>query len=295
MINNFLEKGEIPYKMALFISGSGSNAEKILEYHCKKNCKNWIPAVIVTDNPLKSRAVEIANMHNIDCVKLDIRTFYKKRGEDRVSILTESGQRIREEWTNELRSMLKSYKIDFGVLAGFVPLTNITDDFPCLNVHPGDLTVVENERRVLVGLHTVPIEAAILRGHNSLRSSVIIAQPYTGQGGEMDSGPVLGISTPVEVDLFGKNIKQLMRIASERPPKRPLGGYKDELEALASRNQERLKENGDWILFPPVVDDFASGKFALDDKGELVYCDSSGWVNIKTVEYSECSKRLIQA
>lgn len=96
-----------------------------------------------------------------------------------------------------LRELVLPWKIDFGVLAGFVPLCNITADLPCLNVHPGDLTVETDGRRILAGLHFKPVETAILAGHPALRSSVILAQPFEGSGeAEMDSGPVLGVSRP---------------------------------------------------------------------------------------------------
>jgi folate-dependent phosphoribosylglycinamide formyltransferase PurN len=294
MINKFLEKKQLSYKIALFVSGNGSNAEKILEYHKEHNCRNWDPVVIVTDNPQKSRAGEIALKYGIECIKHDIRKFYRERGENRVTLFTEAGRRIREEWTQKLRKYLQPYSIDFGILAGFVPLTNITGDFPCLNVHPGDLTVTENGKRILVGLHTVPIEAALLRGFQSLRSSVIIAQPYSGEGGEMDSGPILGISAPVEVDLHGKTLMELKSIAANRPERRPVGGFKDELEEIAALNQEQLKIYGDWIVFPPVIDDFASGKFALNENGGLLYLESSAAQEIKTVEYSESKKLIIK-
>ena len=125
-----------------------------------------------------------------------------------------------------------------------MPLTNLTADFPCLNVHPGDLTVEDSGRRLLVGLHTIPIETAILRGFDHLRSSVIVAQTYTGAGGEMDSGPVLGVSPKVGIDLQGRSLDELRGIAARRPPQRPVGGFKDSLESIASHNQNLLKKGG---------------------------------------------------
>ena len=45
------------------------------------------------------------------------------------------------------------------------------------------------------------IERAILEGLDELRSSVIVALPYTGSGGDMDNGPILGLSPAVPVTL----------------------------------------------------------------------------------------------
>ncbi|MCK5844800.1 MAG: hypothetical protein KAG97_08845, partial [Victivallales bacterium] len=222
-------------------------------------------------------------------VKHDIRAFYRERGEERMSLATERGRKIRGEWTDTLRELLAPFRVDFGVLAGFVPLTNITSDFPCLNVHPGDLTVTENGKRILVGLHTIPIEIAILKGLFSLRSSVIIAQTYTGAGGEMDTGPILGVSEPVPIDLMGKTVAELAAIAKSRPEKRPKGGFDDALERVAKHNQEILKMKGDWTVFPPVVADFAAGRFGRDDENDtmLFLGDDGDWTAAKTVEYGK--------
>ena len=292
MIRKFIFNSGKP-SAAIFMSGSGSNAEKLLESLNSGSCNSWQAAVLVTDNPNKSRTVELAEKFNLPYVAIDLRAFYRERGETRMSLATQRGREIREEWTEALRVALSKYEIDFGILAGFVPLTNITNDFPCLNVHPGDLTVEKNNQRLLVGLHTIPIEIAILEGFTSLRSSVIIAQTYTGKGGEMDSGPILGLSEAVEIDLNGITLEEAKEIASKRPEKRPVGGYKDELERIAEFNQNLLKERGDWIVFPPAVDDFAAGNFGLDDQEQLYYKVDGDWKAIKTVIYSDKSAKPV--
>ena len=265
------------------MSGNGSNAEKVLDYH-KKTSPKWLPVAIISDAPERSRAAEIAKNYDLPLIDLSIREFYRQHGEDKISLASENGRHIRELWTNALREKIAPYNIDFGILAGFMPLSNITGDFPCLNVHPGDLTVERNGQRVFVGLHTVPTELAIIKGFKTIRSSVIIAQPYTGQGGEMDSGPILGISPELELDLQNLSYEQLLEIYNKRPTKKPVGGWKDELSKVASINQERLKEKGDWIVLPQVVNDFAAGKFASED-GDLFFKKENTWEKTKTIEY----------
>jgi folate-dependent phosphoribosylglycinamide formyltransferase PurN len=293
MINNFIKESKIPLKGAIFISGSGTNAEKILENRQKNSKKNWEPVVIITDRPETSKAFEIGSKFDIPVIALDIRQFYNERGETKISIISERGRAIREEWTNTLRKMLAPYSINFGILAGFVLMTNITNDFPCLNVHPGDLTVEENGERLLVGLHTIPIEIAILKGYKSLRSSVIIAQAYSGAGAGMDSGPVLGISTSVDIEFYNNTFESLKEIASNRPASRPTGGYKDILEDVASKNQERLKTSGDWVVFPQVVEDFAAGYFGYTENEPLMFNEKNTWKKIRTVEYGINGKKII--
>ena len=268
---------------AIFMSGNGSNAEKVLDFQ-KKSSVKWLPSVIITDDPERSRAAEIAANYDLALVELSIREFYRHHGEDKISLFTENGRRIRKLWTDALREKIAPYNIDFGILAGFMPLSNITGDFPCLNIHPGDLTVERNGQRLFVGLHAVPTELAIVNNFKTIRSSVIIAQPYTGQGGEMDTGPILGISPELELNLQGFTHAQLLDIYNKRPDKKPRGGWNDALSKIASANQERLKEKGDWIVFPQVVNDFASGKFAIEN-GDLYYQKEKGWQKIKTIEY----------
>ena len=282
----FLKKHDSLPNAAIFLSGSGTNAEKVLEFWEKQNIKTWHPAVIITDRPKSSRAKEIAEKFNILYIQHGIKQFYTERGETRISIRTEKGRAIREEWTNKLREMISPLNIDFGIFAGFELLSNISSDFPCLNIHPGDLSVEIDSKRLLVGLHTIPIEIAIINGLDEMRSSVIIIQTYTGAGGEMDSGPLLGISTPVKIDLMNYDRTELIEIAEMRPKIRPIGGYKDSLEQVAKHNQELLKVDGDWIVFPQVIDNFAQNKYGFSGN-QLFYMEKTTWNSINTVIYGK--------
>ncbi len=279
---------------AIFLSGGGSNAERLLRHGREAGgAAGYRVAVLVTDNPEGSRARGLAAEFGIPLIENDIRAFYRRHGEARVAIGTPAGRQLREAWTDELRAALQPFAPDFGILAGFVPLTNLTGDFPCLNVHPGDLTYLKDGRRHLVGLHTLPIERAILEGLDALRSSVIIAQPYTGSGDNMDSGPVLGLSEEVPVDLGGLPLERLRELAAARPALRPPGGYGDELEAVARHHQEALKQGGDWVVFPPAVGDFALGRFAHDGHGGLLYRLAGDWHPIETVIYGHTTRELV--
>jgi folate-dependent phosphoribosylglycinamide formyltransferase PurN len=281
-------------RLAIFLSGSGSNAEKVLEQNrLNGEASPFAPTVLVTDAPETSRARELGELYNLPVVENDIRQFYRQHGQTRVTIATPEGQRLREDWTNALREKLLPYQLDFGVLAGFVPLTNLVGDFPCLNVHPGDLTYLKDGQRYLIGLHTVPIERAILEGLDSLRSSVILAEPYSGRGDDMDSGALLGISAPVAIDLQGTPLEELVQCVAKRPDKRPRGGYADRLEYLAQLNQENLKEQGDWLVLPRVVADFASGKLATDADGKLCFRFGNKWQPIETVVHSPAGREVI--
>lgn len=281
-------------RVAVFMSGTGSNAEKILEkWKSDGSDSSFEVATLVTDAPEKSRTRELAEKFEIPTVENDIRKFYHDRGESRISIATPEGQKIRREWTDLLRKKLRECEIDFCVFAGFVPLTNITSDYPCLNVHPGDLTFLKDGHRYLIGLHTVPVERAILEGLDHMRSSVILALPYTGKGDDMDNGPILGISPAVPIDLRETTLEEMKACRKNRPAKRPVGGHKDRLEEIARHNLTLLKENGDWTVFPPVVSDFAEGRFGTDAGGQLHYRIKSKWHSINTVVYDKNGKEIL--
>ena len=271
---------------AIFLSGSGSNAEHLLMALADQATPSLEMMALVTDAPETSRARELGKKFKVPVIESDIRKFYSDNGESRVSLSTPKGQELRQVWTDGLRKKLKKLELDFAVFAGFVPLTNLTNDFPCLNVHPGDLTYTVAGQRVLVGLHTLPIERAILAGLTSLRSSVIIAQTYTGKGGEMDSGPVLGISGEVPIDFKGFTAAQLLENLRHRPMIRPKGGFGDDLENVAKANQENLKEKGDWVVLPKVVLDYAEGRFGIEEDGTICYRIGEIWKRVETVIYN---------
>jgi len=279
---------------AIFLSGGGSNARILLQkWRLAGEQAPFTVTAIVTDAPEQSAARQLAAEFNLPLVAEDIRAFYRERGQNRVSIATAAGQQIRQQWTQALRQKLQAYRVDFAVLAGFVPLTNLTGDFPCLNIHPGDLTYLKDGERYLVGLHTIPVERAILEDLEYLRSSVILALPYTDSGKDMDNGPILGLSPAVEIDLGSHSLEYLRQIAAARPAKRPAGGFADELETLAEHNQLRLKERGDWVVLPPAVFDFARGRFGHDTDGALFYRLGQKWHPVETVIYDAAEREVV--
>lgn len=285
---------KVPSKVAIFLSGSGTNAEKILERWRNEDTEKYTVTVIVTDRPEKSKARNLAQLYDIALVENDIRSFYNSHGCKKVTLATEEGRRLRDAWTSEVTEQLKPFEVDFGLFAGFIPLTNITAEFPCLNVHPGDLTYVKNGKRYLIGLHTIPVERAILDGLRFMRSSVILAEPYGQSKENMDNGPILGMSEKISIDLMGEDLDSLKSISACRPEIRPRSGYGDRLEEIALANLDKLKKEGDWTVFPMVVSDFAQGRFGMNGTKEQYYkTDDGNWTPMTTVEYGKSGKTLI--
>ena len=278
--DNFFKKTK-KAKIAIFLSGNGTNALKILEgwYSNKAKCP-YEPICLVTD---RDCAAEIlAKEFSLPLVKNDIFNFYQSHKINSISIANEKGRKVRQLWTESLKKSIKDYSIDFGVFAGFIPLCNITEQFPCLNIHPGDLTYLKNNNRILVGLHTLPVYKAIQEGLNYLKSTVILADSYSKSGKGMDEGIILGTSEAIPIDFMGKDLYYYQQ--------KELKDIKDFLQ----HNLNRLKEKGDWIVFPKLIQDFAKQKFLTNKKKELYFeFNNSKFVKIEYIIYNKSSKEII--
>ena len=103
-------------KVAIFASGSGSNAENIYDYF-KRNDKVEI-SLILTNNP-NAKVIERAERLGIECKIFDRNSFYD---------------------THEIIDLLSAKKIDWLVLAGFLWIipANLIKAFPnkIINIHP---------------------------------------------------------------------------------------------------------------------------------------------------------------
>jgi phosphoribosylglycinamide formyltransferase-1 len=102
--------------IAIFASGSGTNAENIIKYFSNKNSAK---VALVLSNKADAFVLERAAKLNIPSVFFDRQDFYL---------------------SPKVTDLLKSYKTDFIVLAGFLWLVpqNILQQYPkrIINVHP---------------------------------------------------------------------------------------------------------------------------------------------------------------
>ena len=280
-------------RTAILMSGTGSNACALLEY-CRTHACAWSPQLLLTDNP-RCCAKEVAEKYALALETADIYEFYRQNGSDNIRLENENQRNLRSRWSGMLYEILQHYEIELVLFAGFVPLTNLTEKLPCLNVHPGDLTCLEADgSRTLAGLHYAPVEKALCRRFSGTRSSVILAQPYTGSGkNEMDTGPVLGISEQILFDLPEGSIEELIRIQNMRQGKP--AEKTDRLRQTAAGHIEKMKRHGDHVIFPQAADDFARGRFALDDAGQLLFRQDCGsWAAICSVEYRKDGRKLLE-
>lgn len=272
---------EKPMRLAIFMSGTGTNAEKIIEVYLQQRdagTPSFEPVVIVTDNA-QSRAYELARG------KYHSRGFTPHFSHESLGLFQRQRagkpeMEVREAYDQQHADLLKNLAIDAIALAGYawVITEPLWDGFLTVNVHPGDLRRKSEEGKPLYdGLGWVPSAKAILNGDTEVYTTVHLVT------GELDSGPILAVSEPQPVPeevlalkdrmvLLGKarSLRDVRRFIREHPE------ISD--DALAEQFpiykhardcQERLKVNGDWRIFPQAINDIARGRYARDQKGVL--------------------------
>jgi folate-dependent phosphoribosylglycinamide formyltransferase PurN len=242
-------------RVALFISGSGTNGIKIIR-RSKEPDSNFDISLIfsdIKDERIKRsgdkmcRAKDIAEEYGIAYEFVDIRDFYAERGVKRTDLS------IRPEYDGLVLEKLKGHELDLIANAGYMSIMTpvILEKYSgrIVNVHPADLSLMEGEKRRYVGIHVV--EEAIMTGESEIRSTTHIVRE------EVDHGEILLISEPVliEQDL---DIEILENNKSLR-------------KNTVSRYQSKLKERGDWIIYPKTIQMIAEGRFTMGPKG--VYLD----------------------
>ncbi len=242
-------KKKRPMHVAGFMSGSGTNIRKLLELQRRlESSKEGSPfrlAFIFSDrSDGGSRGEAIALEAGIPYFSYDVRRFHQIRGVRR-SVSTEEGMAIRREYDEVARKLVEAFEVDVIALGGYMSFITLPR---CVNVHPADLTVENPDgSRRFVGDHAV--RDALSAGSRELRASTL----WTDLG--VDSGPLLLISKPLEVRL-PTDIDTL-----RRDP--------ELLERTADEHQDRLKEVGDWEIFPRTIQWIAQGRFSLDEKGVI--------------------------
>jgi len=124
----------------------------------------------------------------------------------------------------------------------------LVNAFLGVNVHPADLRILDKGgRRRFVGPHAV--RDAIMAGEKQLRSSTHLVSE------KADQGAILMVSQPVPVKL----------------PKGFDRNDAGQVEAVATKHQEQLKEKGDWVIFAKTLEAIGQKRFAKDGKGRLYF------------------------
>jgi len=244
-------KGRV-MRVAAFMSGSGTNVIRLLEREKElaqePGGSPFKIIFIFTDRSDSVSAGEkIAFDAGIPYFSYDIRKFYSLKKLKRTTLTPES-MAARREFDSAASILIKSFDIDIIALAGYMSYLTLNR---CVNVHPGDLSIpTANGKRKYIGDHAVA--DAIANGETSLRASTI----WTDVG--VDTGPLLMVSNALKVEL-----------------PIPLSDLlEDQLvfKKVVDEHQRRLKEIGDWKIFPLTIEMIAKGCFSLDEKNN-VYVD----------------------
>lgn len=284
-----LYKPGLPMRVAISLDGSGSNARKIIEnYISERDAGNlsYEPAMLLTGTP-SSNAVKISTEYSSKGVTLPVivhsfRDFFKARGLD--SIKEDKDMPIRSAYDNITVQLLTAHNIDCVALAGdeYVKSPVFANTILTVNVHPGDLRVKYTSGKKAgkpkyTGLGWIPSAKAILAGEKEVYTSVHIVTS------ELDGGPVVAVSDPQPVPkevlsledrtvLLGsaKSVQEIADFIKEQPDVQqhelaqlfPL--YKHAVDC-----QDRLKVNGDWIVFPRTISNIALGKVGIDEDNQI--------------------------
>ena len=248
------EKESRPMRVAAFMSGSGTNIMRLLEHEkrlaAQEGGSPFETIFIFSDrSDGKSAGERIALENGLSYFSHDIRAFHTARSIKR-SVGTPEGMRARKEYDRTAGRLVEAFEIDVIALGGYMSYLTLDR---CVNVHPADLSIsLPDGKRKFIGDNAV--EDAISAGEKMLRSSTL----WTDEG--VDSGPLLMVSDPVPVEL-PESLETLIQ-------------NRERFVAVAEEHQERLKEAGDWKIFPLTIEMIARGRFAFDDK-DRVYVDGT--------------------
>ena len=228
-----------PLRVAAFMSGSGTNVIKLLELIDPAFEVAFIFSDTASD---QCRGQEIARRFDLPYFAYDTRRFHETRGFKR-SVKTPEGLAARQEYDQVAAKLIQAFEVDLIALGGYMSFLTLTG---AVNVHPADLSLTGPDgARSFVGDDAVM--DAIKAGQDELRSSTL----FTDLG--VDSGPLLMVSDPIPVELPA-----------------PLAELKADpvrLRAVADQHQERLKEAGDWVVFPRTIQLIAQGRLGLTSEG----------------------------
>jgi folate-dependent phosphoribosylglycinamide formyltransferase PurN len=239
-------------RVAAFMSGSGTNIMKLIrleqDLKAEEGASPFEVVFVFSDRSDGLCAGEkIAFKSGLPYFSYDTRVFHRLRSIKR-SVRTPEGMAARREYDGVAAELVKAFDIDVIALGGYMSYITLGR---CVNVHPADLSIQTPQgTRKYVGDNAV--RDAIAAGEGTLRASTL----WTDEG--VDTGPLLMVSEPLPVKLL-EPLDALIR---------------DEEKFLKTvqDHQERLKEAGDWKIFPRTIEMIARGRFALDEKNR-VYLD----------------------
>ena len=179
--------GFTPIRVALLVSGSAPAIETLL---ADPNRGAIYDVVCVVSSETELAEAPLLEAAKIPLVLRPLRRFAGERG------LSLRNLRAREEYDLETADILKSFQVDWVILAGyrFIVTTPLLELFPgrILALHEGDLTLTDHDgRRRYTELHSV--RRAVFAGERETRSSLYAVTERVGEG------PLFLLSRPYPV------------------------------------------------------------------------------------------------
>ncbi|MCF8127086.1 MAG: formyl transferase, partial [Deltaproteobacteria bacterium] len=239
-----------PMRVAAFMSGSGTNIMRLLEYEKRLKAQDgrspFETVFIFSDRSDGGSAGErIALENGLPYFSYDIRAYHAGKSIKR-TVLSAEGLAARRDYDRLAATLVEAFHIDVIALGGYMSYTTLGR---CVNVHPADLSLLDDDgNRKYVGDRAV--HDAIAAGEMELRASTL----WTDAG--VDTGPLLMVSNPVSVGL-PEPLEDLLK-------------DRERFDRIADSHQEQLKEAGDWKIFPRTIELIARGHFAFDPKGRVL-------------------------
>ncbi len=237
---------EGPLRVAGFMSGSGTNLRRLLERQRKlegEEGSSPFEVAVIFSNDARSKAPAIGADFAVPVVIRDMRAWYAKRGADRRDL------KLREEFDAETVKMLAPFGAKVAAFGGYMAVATapLLEAFIGVNVHPADLSITEGGERKYTGDRAVLM--AIKAGEHSIAATTHIVESRVDMGRIMMISPPVGVNVPPDSDLNDPDVAA----------------------KVADEHQEKLKERGDWVIFPRTIEDIARGRYAEDEAGTLYY------------------------
>ncbi len=259
MIKQLYKPRNEPMRIAAFMSGTGSNLRKIIELQqqLQREGKSLFKVVMIftdTANETTCNAKRIAEEYKIAYYCNDMKEYYRNRGHN-----DRKDMKIREEYDAETEKLLRMHKVDVVALCGYMSIVTrpVIGNFLTVNVHPADLRVKEGSgKRKYAGAECV--KRAILNGEKEIRATTHVVS----EG--VDEGQILLVSKPVKLEVSSSY--------GSKPFFEKGLSKNEELERISHVYQEKLKEEGDWKIYPETLKLLAKGRFAADSTG-AIYLD----------------------
>ena len=251
----YTPKKDEPMRVAVFMSGSGTNAVKLIEqesvYLRAGETPPYHVAAVFTDNANDgNNAMKIARANGLVYVGQDLGEFARMNNRDIKDM------KIRKHYFAQTVELLRKHGIDCVALAGYMvivtsPLLEAFNDL-IINVHPADLSKRTPEGRPLF-TGDKAVRKAILAGEQSLASTThVVTAPVDGGAPLLISRPV-PVSLPADVTLDELKLPENASV----------------LGAIADSRQSLLKKFGDWTIFPKTLEWVAQGRFGRDCDGVM--------------------------